>query len=395
MNSGVFRSDDARRQFLTVYNRILASFPFTHRQVETSLGTTFLLEAGDPGSPPILLLHGSCSNSAFWFAEMRALSATFHVFAADIPGEAGNSAEIRPSLQSGAYSAWVREMMDALQLGTSSIAGNSLGGWIALHFAIRFPSRVDRLALLAPSGLTELSSAFKDEVMSADDRRADPDFLSTSILNNEAIPREVRDFMRLILDSFLPGHEIPPLFTDEALRALDSPVLLLIGEEDETFSAQDASQRINALHLYWTVRLIQGCGHVIPDTSDFLLDFFTGTFQTEDRRRVNKPVDETGIKENMLSKYTTLAKQGTEDSVSEILNRLRVDMSIAESKFIDYALGLVSSAEGARLLMHTLFNGNYIQRNYCALYFARRGEYPLLRKAYDLGLIDYPQLISR
>ena len=44
---------------------------------------------------------------------------------------------------------------------------------------------------------------------------------------------------------------------------------------------------------------------------------------------------------------------------------------------------------------HYLFHGTQIQRNYCTLYFGRRGEYLIVRKAYDAGIIDAKQAFSR
>jgi len=62
-----------------------------------------MLTAGQESNPPIILLHGSCSNSKFWFPEIMALSNNFRGYAVDIIGEAGNSEEYRPDLSSDAF----------------------------------------------------------------------------------------------------------------------------------------------------------------------------------------------------------------------------------------------------------------------------------------------------
>jgi len=96
-----------------------------------------------------------------------------------------------------------------------------------------------------------------------------------------------------------------------------------------------------------------------------------------------------------LQYYIGLAKEGTKASIAEIMRHLNRNMTIAESKFIDFALGHVDSEEGVAVMEHYLFYGTQIQRNYSTLYFGRRGEYLLIRKAYDLGLIDARQAFSR
>jgi hypothetical protein len=99
--------------------------------------------------------------------------------------------------------------------------------------------------------------------------------------------------------------------------------------------------------------------------------------------------------QTLLQYYITLAKEGTQASIGEIMKHLNKSMTLAESKFIDFALGHVDSDEGVKIMEYYLFHGTQIQRNYCTLYFGRRGEYLIIRKAYDEGLIDAKQAFSR
>ena len=99
--------------------------------------------------------------------------------------------------------------------------------------------------------------------------------------------------------------------------------------------------------------------------------------------------------ETLLQRYIGMAKEGTKTSIGEIMKHLNADMTLAESKIIDFALSHVESGEGLKAMEHYLFRGTQIQRNYCALYFGRRGEYLIIRKAYDEGLIDAKQAFSR
>jgi len=99
--------------------------------------------------------------------------------------------------------------------------------------------------------------------------------------------------------------------------------------------------------------------------------------------------------ETILQYYIRLAKESTKASIDEIMKHLTKSITIAESKFIDFALGHVESDEGMKIMEYYLFHGTQIQRNYCTLYFGRRGEYLIIRKAYDEGLIDAKQAFSR
>ena len=99
--------------------------------------------------------------------------------------------------------------------------------------------------------------------------------------------------------------------------------------------------------------------------------------------------------QSILQTYIGLAKEGTRESIDEIMRRLNPRMTLAESKLIDYALSHVESGEGVAVMEGFLFSGTQIQRNYCALYFGRRGDYEIVRRAYDMGLVDAKQAFSR
>ena len=101
------------------------------------------------------------------------------------------------------------------------------------------------------------------------------------------------------------------------------------------------------------------------------------------------------MEQTILQYYIALAKEGTKESIGEIMKHLNKSMSLAESKMIDFALGYVDRDEGLKIMEYYLFCGTQIQRNYCALYFGRRGEYLVIRKAYYDGLIDAKQAFSR
>lgn len=96
-----------------------------------------------------------------------------------------------------------------------------------------------------------------------------------------------------------------------------------------------------------------------------------------------------------ISHYVSLAENGTKHSIDKIMQDLNRKMTLAQSKFIDYALGKIETQEGIDTMIYYLFHGTQVQRNYCALYFGRRGEYLLIRAAYDKGLLDAKQAFSR
>jgi hypothetical protein len=89
------------------------------------------------------------------------------------------------------------------------------------------------------------------------------------------------------------------------------------------------------------------------------------------------------------------AGHGAPEDVDYIVNQLTPGVTIAVTKFVDYALSLVERDSGVKRIEFYLFNGSQIQRNYCSLFFNRRGDWTVVKKAYELGLIDEIQAFAR
>ncbi len=120
---------------MNFYDQLLAQFNFEYREqyIDTPFGLTYILESGAEDLPPLFLFHGSSSNSAAWFADIEKLAQDFHIYAVDLIGDAGHSAETRLDMKTDAYAEWVRAIFDSLGIEKASIMGNSLGGWMGLN----------------------------------------------------------------------------------------------------------------------------------------------------------------------------------------------------------------------------------------------------------------------
>jgi pimeloyl-ACP methyl ester carboxylesterase len=104
--------------------------------------------------PPILLLHGIASVSALAVPLLAAL-ADRRVLAVDWPGHGLSGADVLPAgvgLREHSV-AVLDEVLAFFQLEFVDAVGHSLGGQVALYFALAHPDRLRRLALLgAPGG---------------------------------------------------------------------------------------------------------------------------------------------------------------------------------------------------------------------------------------------------
>lgn len=101
---------------------------------------------------PLILLHGLGSARPAWDPVIPALAAQFRVLAIDLPGF-GESDPLPGGVEPApaVLAACVAGFLDELGIAAPHVAGNSLGGWVALELAGLRP--VASLALLSPAGL--------------------------------------------------------------------------------------------------------------------------------------------------------------------------------------------------------------------------------------------------
>ncbi|MFF8605043.1 alpha/beta fold hydrolase [Streptomyces sp. NPDC015346] len=141
--------------FLAAYDAVLAKWPAgtTTSEVVTAHGTTHVISHGPRTAPPLLLLPGGGATSTGWYGAAAALGGAHGVHAVDLVGDPGRSVPdaARPLRTVEDLVGWLDALLDALALPSTALAGHSYGAWIALHYALRAPGRVDRLVLLDPT----------------------------------------------------------------------------------------------------------------------------------------------------------------------------------------------------------------------------------------------------
>jgi pimeloyl-ACP methyl ester carboxylesterase len=101
---------------------------------------------------PLVLLHGLGSSRSAWEPVLPILAERFDVIAFDLPGFGDSDAlpsDVEPS--PAALAASVADMLTRLGVVASHVAGNSLGGWIALELAAQ--RSVRSVTALSPAGM--------------------------------------------------------------------------------------------------------------------------------------------------------------------------------------------------------------------------------------------------
>lgn len=108
------------------------------------------VEAGQsgPGSgKTLVLVHGAGGNSGRWAEQVKSLGKRHYVLAIDLPGHGRSEGEAFETVAS--YTDWLQEAVVALGLQQFVLGGHSMGGAIALDFALRHPGNLSGLILVS------------------------------------------------------------------------------------------------------------------------------------------------------------------------------------------------------------------------------------------------------
>ena len=143
----------------------------------------------------LVLLHGFGADKDNWSRVARDLTPHFQVIAPDLPGFGDSSREPKASYAFDDQVDNVHAFVQALNLNTFHIGGNSMGGAIAGLYAARHPDMVTSVWLLAPAGV---DSAEPSELMGLLRQGHNPLLVHT-----------VADFERLLEFVFVEIPSIP------------------------------------------------------------------------------------------------------------------------------------------------------------------------------------------
>ncbi len=115
---------------------------------------THYVRKGDHGRP-LVLIHGFGSCTYTWRRNLDALATRYQVYALDLKGFGLTAKPKDGHYRHSDFVAHLLGFLDAMKLERPILVGNSMGGAVAIEFALRYPSRTGGLVLVdsAPLGL--------------------------------------------------------------------------------------------------------------------------------------------------------------------------------------------------------------------------------------------------
>ena len=192
--------------------------------------------------PALIFAHGAGGNHLSWWQQVprfrsgyRCITFAHRGFApsTDVPGGPGRDAFVDD----------LAALIDHLDLPEVRLVAQSMGGWTALGYALRFPNRVRALVMASTTGgVAPLLSDDELARLRAGQPTREEILARGGMPGHERLEREQPALFYLYrgITTFRDAHGGPPGFgagnrppvPPEALAALTMPVLCLAGEED-------------------------------------------------------------------------------------------------------------------------------------------------------------------
>jgi pimeloyl-ACP methyl ester carboxylesterase len=247
---GAWVSEAAREKFMAAYERIFALWPQPVEEfdIETATATTRVhAYRPHPDGAPIVLLTGAGGSAAAWFPHVAALAKDGPVYGIDMPGDANPSVPRALMAPPAASAAWLDELLGQLSDRPAHLVGFSYGGWVAMNQAIRAPGRVASITLLDPAGLTRLDARFWWWMSISGLATLTPMPLRRRLarwLDSPAMLQpELMTLMWAAIRGYRMEQKFPGVLTDDELRAIDVPVLLITGARSAMLTPAEARAR--------------------------------------------------------------------------------------------------------------------------------------------------------
>jgi pimeloyl-ACP methyl ester carboxylesterase len=202
---------------------------------------------------PVIFLHGGLANTDYWGNQVPAVAAHHTVILIDSRGHGRTTRDERPY----GYDLMADDVvaaLDALKIPKADVVGWSDGGILGVDLALRHKDRVGKVFAFAANTVTSgvVDGVEKNPTFAAYIERAGHEYVEHS-----ATPKEYDAFV----DQISKMWADQPNWTDDQLKAIDTPILVVDGDHDEA---------IKRAHTEYIAATIPHAGLLIlPNVSHF------------------------------------------------------------------------------------------------------------------------------
>jgi pimeloyl-ACP methyl ester carboxylesterase len=224
----------------------------------------------------LVILHGAIGSSAQLSTLAQSLSSSFHIHSPSFPGHGG--AKMPEAFSIELFAESVKGYCEEKQLSKVSVFGYSMGGYVAMYLAKKYPSLVHCIATLATKFHWDEAIAAKEIKMLQPDviRQKLPGFAATLEQRHAPLNWEEVLFKTAGMLTALGKHNVLAV-SDYA--SINQPSLIMLGDRDKMVSLEETVAVYKALPNA-QLSILPGTPHPIESVNvehlSFMLKYFLG-----------------------------------------------------------------------------------------------------------------------
>ena len=290
MKKFVYKDRAAMKRMYSFYDKAMASLGIEYREeyIDTSFGTTHVIIAGDESKPKLFTVHGGNGCTPINLQLFLPLLKDYCIIAPDVIGMPGKSAPYRLlNTYSRDFGKWLNELLGLMGIKKIPFVVSSYSSAMLLSLAEVAPSRIEKAALVVPSGFAHgplipiMRTMFIPMLRYyfAPSEKSLDGILSVMSSRNDALMRE---FFDLMMSSYKMEMRPPREFSRLELRDFRAPVIVFASDEDVFFPADRVFPRARRLLRLRPVCCRIRCRH-LPSSKTMryvcmkIHDFFSDT----------------------------------------------------------------------------------------------------------------------
>jgi pimeloyl-ACP methyl ester carboxylesterase len=223
---------------------------------------------------PVLLIHGMGEDSAIWDAQINSLGKDYRLIVPDLPGS-GKSPLLSGEPSIGELADAVKVLCDKAGVGQCILIGHSMGGYIALAFAEKYPERLRAFGLFHSTAYadSEEKVVIRQKAIDFIQKNGSPAYMRQSVPN--LLAESTRQGRPAILNGLIDRYSgFQPeslIYYQEAmirrpdrvlvLQHFTGPVLFVIGGQDKSVPTEHSLQQCH-IPLLSHVHILENAGHM-------------------------------------------------------------------------------------------------------------------------------------
>ncbi|MBI5951510.1 MAG: alpha/beta hydrolase [Chloroflexi bacterium] len=217
---------------------------------------------------PLMLIHGYPLDHTIWNDVANLLKDDFTLILPDLRGF-GQSTTVETAYTMSDMADDLAGLLDHLGIEKTAIAGHSMGGYVALAFAKKYPQRVSGLGLVASQAAADKPEGKAGRYQTAAEvANKGAGVVAKGMTPKLSADAKVQEFVRPLMERQTPSAVIGALKAmaerENLLSHLSSasfPVVIIHGDADILIPIDRAREMKNALPSAQLVEL-QGIGHM-------------------------------------------------------------------------------------------------------------------------------------